>query len=186
MGSADTLRPDVNSGTSQDPAHVALLWVKGQQTPIESPKLPNNTVHEFYTDLRVKALEQRDAAATGACPYDLDVLYQFWSHFLIRNFNLSMYNEFRHLAFTDAEQRHSDVGMKALIKYYNESLCSQSSARVHVINDFVMLLKSESLQPQRPAFQELQHAWSSRRLNIKNRKKLNDQISNDLRTELDA
>ena len=54
----------------------------------------------------------------------MDVLYQFWSHFLIRNFNTRMYDEFRHFAFEDAAHNFSEVGLTNLIMFYGKSLLS--------------------------------------------------------------
>lgn len=35
-------------------------------------------------------------------PYAMDVLYQFWPHFLLQNLNTHMYNEIRHFVFDDS------------------------------------------------------------------------------------
>ncbi|KAF2221131.1 hypothetical protein BDZ85DRAFT_24648 [Elsinoe ampelina] len=165
---------------------VDLYWVKDRADPVDSAQLPIGTTGELYTILRSKALAQRDAAATGTCPYDLDVLYQFWSHFLIRNFNSQMYHEFKNLASEDATQRHNDVGMTNLIKYYSEALASQIGVREHIVNDYAELLKNESSRSSRPAFKHLSGAWRDGSLNLKNRKKLGDALGETLKTELDS
>ena len=90
-------------------------------------------LHRFsYLDLRTKALQERRAASNGTCPYDMVVLYQFWSHFLVRNFNMSMYNEFRSLAFDD-KKHGNDQGLTNLVNFYDACFYSpktQIRARV--------------------------------------------------------
>jgi la-related protein 1 len=161
---------------------VPLYWVKGKDAPVDS--LPLDSTYEFYTHLRFKALEQRDAAAHGSCPYDMDVLYQFWSHFLIRNFNLQMYQEFRHFAFEDA-RRGSDIGLTNLIKYYGESLLStQSLIRESVARHYVELVNSETAA-HRPAFRQLRSAFRNGALDPRNRQRIGELLDADLRASLE-
>ncbi|PNS18998.1 La-related protein 1 [Sphaceloma murrayae] len=172
--------------SEEEANNLSLFWVKDREAPVDVNGLPDGTTHELYTHLRSKALAQRDAAATGTCPYDLDVLYQFWSHFLIRNFNFQMYYEFKTLAAEDATQRHNDVGMANLVKFYSEALASQIAIRENVARDCADLLKLESNKAQRPAFKELNESWRNGSLNLKNRKKLGDFLDEKVKTELNA
>jgi len=184
--SAETVTSLGESLSPQETSALALFWVKDKENPVDVSTLPEDTTHEPYVSLRFKALSQRDVAATGTCPYDLDVLYQFWSHFLIRNFNLRMYSEFHHFATEDAAQRHNDTGHKNLIKYYSEALASQIPIRDGVAREYADLVKAESTKTERPAFKQLREAWRNGALNLKNRKKLGDMLDDSIKTELDS
>lgn len=162
---------------------IRLFWVKGKDTPVES--LPQDSTYESYTHLRSKALDQRHIALSGNCPYDMDVLYQFWSHFLIRNFNTRMYDEFRHFAFDDASRKMSEVGLRNLIKFYGESLLSsQSIIRERVARHYVDLVKQEQ-ESSRPAFRQLRSALRNGALDPRNRKRIVDLLDTDLRSSLE-
>jgi la-related protein 1 len=146
--------------------------VKGQDAPVSS--LPVDSSYEPYTLLHSKAIEQRAHAVHGSCPYDMDVLYQFWSHFLVRNFNLQMYQEFRHFALEDAEFRGSRVGLTNLVKFYGESLSSiRNPIRESVARHYVELARSEK-ESCRPAYDQLLSAYSYGNLHPRSRQLIED------------
>lgn len=160
-----------------------VFWVKDKDTPIDS--LPDNLTHEPYNVFRRNALMQRSLTTGGACHYDMDILYQFWSHFLIRNFNARMYQEFRQTAFEDMEKGNSSVGLKNLVQYYVESILSQKVVSDQIASDFLGLVMNESRRNDRPAFDKLRAAWRNGAFNMKNRKKLDNMIEPSLKAELE-
>jgi hypothetical protein len=84
----------------------------------------------------------------------MDVLYQFWSPFLIRNHNTPMYAEFCHFAFEDVRQRMTDVGISKLIKFYSKSLLSPFGViRGRVARPFINLALAEDELCGRPSLQ---------------------------------
>lgn len=168
----------------QDPQTLTLFWVKDKDVPVDIHTLPSDTSQEYYTFLRSRALAQRNAAATGTCPYDLDVLYQFWSHFLIRNYNSQMYHEFKSLAAEDASQRHNKTGMVNLSKFYSEALVSQINIRTNVARDYAVVVNHESNRSERPAFEQLKQTWTSASVNLKNRKKVSEFLDQSVKIEL--
>ncbi|KAK0276780.1 hypothetical protein LTR35_010174 [Friedmanniomyces endolithicus] len=161
-----------------------IYWAKEQVAEPES--LPSDITSEPYTRLHYKALEQRHHAASGTCPYDLDVLYKFWSHFLLRNFNAKMYSEFHHYANEDRKTRHSLNGLSALIKFYDQALHSHNTIRDRVVRDYVELVEHEPGGLEAAAFRQLRAAWRDGALNLKNRKKLVDVVGSVLKVQLEG
>lgn len=174
------------SGASspERPAGPSVFWIKDTEHPVGT--LPSGLTPEPYVQLRLKAFEQRSHAATGTCPYDLKVLYQFWSHFLIRNFNNRMYSEFKYYAEADAKERVSFEGQKNLVKYYGEAVQSANAIPTRVVKDYVEFVKAEGPKPESAAFKSLQAAWRNGALNLRNRKKLSDTLDDGLKAQLDA
>ncbi|CAK4032255.1 Hypothetical predicted protein [Lecanosticta acicola] len=165
-------------------SNLTLLWVKDKEMPQEKP--PQDATLESYVSLRNKALSQRHEAATGTCPYDLDVLYQFWSHFLIRNFNRKMYREFKGYAHSDGQDRHTVVGLQNLVQFYAKALESGNPIRDQVVKDYVSLVNAEPPSLQGLAFKQLRQAWRNGALNLKNRKKLADIVDEKLKARLES
>ncbi|OJD37593.1 la domain-containing protein [Diplodia corticola] len=172
--------PSSQSGSSA----MRLFWVKDQQHPVQSESLPPDANVVLYTELYKSALKQREAVPIGNCPYDLVVLYQFWSHFLIRNFNTGMYNDFRRLAFEDIAHRSSDVGMRCLVKYYGEALSSQSGIRQRVARHYVDIVMTEAGHDD-SAFTQLRTAWRDGSVSESNRQVISAFMGSELLASLE-
>ncbi|KAK4543654.1 hypothetical protein LTR36_005299 [Oleoguttula mirabilis] len=161
----------------------SLWWMK-DGSALSDP--PRGVSLEPYVQLRLKALDQRNHAATGTCPYDLDVLYQFWCHFLIRNFNSRMYGEFKYYATNDGEERHNCTGLQSLVKFYAQALSSHNPIRDRLLKDYLALVNAEPPQLEGAAFKQLRSAWRNGALNLKNRKKLADLVDESLKERLET
>jgi la-related protein 1 len=136
--------------------------------------------------MRDKALEQLRHATADTYPHDMIVLYHFWSHFLVRNFNTSMYEDFQRLADEDWAARENSVGMQSLIKYYNAALLHSTPIRDIVLQHLIWMVKTENLDNDRPAFKSLRSAWRNGAMNLKTRRKIQESIDADLMYALDA
>lgn len=186
-GSVDSEVQDQSPRTPSPFASISSMtcsqyWVKDNDTPIDVA--PPGCFHESYAVLRSKALYQRQQSAPGGCSYDMSVLYQFWSHFLVRNFNTRMYDEFRLFAISDSHDKLSEVGISNLIKFYGESLLSgQNVVRSVVAHDFTDLIRSET-QPSRPAFQQLRSVLHNDNMNARNRTRINEFLDDELKVSL--
>jgi la-related protein 1 len=159
-----------------------MFWVKGKDSPAN--ELPQDTSSDLYVNIHSKALQERSAAALRTCPYDMVVLYQFWSHFLVRNFNTTMYNDFRSLALDDKE-RGNDTGLSNLIKFYEACFYSlKIQMRARVARHYVQL--AAGAIGDGPAFDSLRKAWRDGAVPLRNRSIILRFIDHGLKIALDS
>lgn len=169
--------------TPKKKSSMPTFWVKDRDAPTDL--LPSNLTHESYNVFRVKALNNRPLAANKDCHKDMDVLYQFWSHFLVRNFNSSMYNEFHRLALDDLSTRECLAGFYNLVRFYEAALMGPLVVTQEVAQDYVNIVHTEPENTNRYAFQKLRAVWRDGAFNLKNRKKVDSALDTALKAELD-
>lgn len=159
------------------------MWVKGQsqQAPVSEQNL-----QESYTVFRARALLNRQSSPPGELHADMKHLYEFWSHFLCRNFNAKMYHEFRDCAYEDSRAQIPG-GIKNLISYYDEVLNSKKKVIPEPIaRHYVELVTYERDGVDRPAFDRLRAALRNGALDLKSRKRIDGLVDAKLKEELES
>jgi len=161
------------------------MWVKGA--------IKQDNTNELYTIAYERALKHRRSSNTEQSHVEMLhaemlQLYAFWSHFLCRNFNPTMYSEFKRFAAEDAEKNVMD-GVKHLVAYYDN--CLQDKKKVipdFLARDYVTLVKKELAQADksdRIALKKLRSAWRDGALDLRSRKKIGDLAGAELKEELE-
>ena len=157
-----------------------IFWVKDKDSPAH--ELPSDSSSVPYSDLKTKAIQERREAATGTCPHDMVVLYQFWSHFLVRNFNTTMYNDFRNLALADKDHG-SEQGLAHLVKFYDACIYSPNTQiRARVASHYIDLAKTNS----DIGFDSLRRGWRDGTIPLKNRKVLLRFLDPELKASMES
>lgn len=148
-------------------------------TPPDSWNQEGST-SEKYQSLRDRAVIER---MPGLVTDDMDWLYQFWSHFLVRNFNLDMYSDFRSMAWEDAGAGN-DGGLNHLSQYYGALLTGDRVLTESLAADIVKLAEAEG-KTKRQTFYKLRSALRNGAFNLKSRRTLDKFLSVVFKEELE-
>lgn len=159
-----------------------VMWSKEEIAASDNLRRRN----EPYNEIRERALRNRE---TGENYLDMRVMYHFWAHFLVRNFNPRMYEEFRRVAYEDLQSQRGNFGVNLLGVYYDQVLNSKRRPIPQILaKHYVELVKAEAIDGQRqerPAFGKLRAAWRNGALDLKSRKILLEEVDQVLREELE-
>jgi la-related protein 1 len=111
-------------------------------------------------------------------------MYNFWSRFLVTNFNPTMYSEFRDLA-TEDQARGDEAGFQHLLTFYGGTLKSEKPPiTAQVAADMVSFLRKEEGEA-RPMFKTIRQAWRDGGLNLKSRKRIQDNLNDVEKAQFD-
>lgn len=163
------------------------LWDGKQGTQPSLPLSSDVLVHEPYSVFRKRVLYERKLTPNQDDDREMDVLYEFWSHFLVQNFNAQMYNEFKSLALDDLSSRNASSGFNRLIRFYGAFLSSKEILPDEVLEDFLVLCRRElsSHLSGHIAFDTLRSAWHSQACDARNRLKIDRLLDASLRAKLE-
>jgi la-related protein 1 len=148
---------------------------------------PMILVHEPYSIFRKRVLYEQKLTPDQDDDREMDVLCQFWSHFLVPNFNAQMYNGFKSLALDDLSFRNASSGFNRLVRFYGAFLSCKKILPDEVVEDLLVLCrrKLSSHLSGHMAFDTLRSAWHSQACDAGNRLKIDSLLDASLRAELE-
>lgn len=113
-------------------SHDGLIWhFKSNRTP--SCGLPANACMERYEDFYECALDQHMRfTLCGYYPYNMMVLYELFSHYLIGAFDEEMFTQFLKHALLDMREYQHIVGVANLMKFFYASLLGETQIQQHI------------------------------------------------------
>jgi len=157
-----------------------IHWI-AKDAVFAGSEFPENAHCELYTDVHDRALAKGTSAAMDYLP----ILYEFWSHYLVRNFDEQMFEEFQRLSKEDEELELGDIGMRNLIKFYDANLRSIWPVRKIVLNGLISLVAWEKQQKNsQAAFECLKSAWKRNDLHPKTRRRIDETLEQKWRIAL--
>lgn len=163
---------------SADDRSRGVFWMKDGAPP-DSWDQEGSTA-ERYQSLHDRALAER---IPGAVTDDTEWLYQFWSHFLVRNFNHDMYHDFYSIAWEDALAGY-EGGLTRLGQYYGALLTGTRVLTEKLAEDIVRLADFD-MEKNRQMFRSLRSAWRNGAFNLKSRKMIGKFLSSELKAALE-
>ncbi|RMZ84301.1 hypothetical protein DV738_g528, partial [Chaetothyriales sp. CBS 135597] len=161
--------------TAPEPSR--FVYKDGLQSEIPADK-PGQYVLS-YPQARESAFRNRELGLADA----MSTMYSFWSSFLVDNFNLGMYQEFKTTSLQDLS-RGDDSGIKHLMVYFDKALKSRSPIADAVAADLANFLRDEADGKAR-VYKIIRVAWRNGALNLKTRKKIGDLLSDEEKASFD-
>lgn len=163
--------------STPEPDTPAIFTKDGQKMRLPDQP-PEGYYSQPYFSARAEAIQDREQGIDAA----MEPMYSFWSTFLVKRFNPSMYNEFKTLAAED-QARGDERGIKYLLRYYDGALVEKAPISTHVAQDLVDLLRKET-DPSRPVFKLLRQAFRDGAFHVRSRKRIQDILNTEEKTEV--
>lgn len=138
--------------------------------------------HRNYTEVRAQALKHRETNGLVK-NNDLITLYKFWSHFLVKRFNIAMYYEFKHFALQDADMAVR-CGIEELFNTYERSFKDRNTIGYEIIVDFVELVKTEARHGESFGMEKLRSILANPSLKDDYRSAIESLLDHETRTLL--
>lgn len=108
--------------------------------------------------------------------------YHSWSTYLVNNFDLPMYNEFRRLAIDEFFTRHVDYGFNALLSFYKSCLYSPRPIPQEVLSDLIALSRAPGFEHHSTVYRLLRSALDSKEMERSNKAKTSLCLNRDRQT----
>lgn len=164
-------------------SHSNIAWVIGSEDKFKAEESRVAALnHKPYDSVRNQSLEQRETLGPAKCS-DMNVLYRFWSHFLVTKYNESMYNEFKKFALEDADAS-ARSGLEYLFKFYAKYILRPENVGINVIQDMVKISTAEAQHGESFGVEKLKTILANEELNKVYRQTIESLLGSDVRSAM--
>jgi hypothetical protein len=157
--------------------NIPYFTKDGHETQLPPPQV--GQFDQSYPAFHDIAFQQRQMGV----PEALEPLYNFWADFLVDNFNVRLYQEFKDTAISD-QQAGNDSGLSYLVRFYGKILSGPVPLSERLAADIVGLSREDGAD-KRPVLQMMRAAWRNGATNMKTIKRLGDVLTVEEKAELD-